>query len=138
VSYGRSQLPDVLPAERGGRQLAKILEALALLQAKGELPISALVMAQAQHLPRGSTIVLITPSTHRHVPVTVDHLLRFGLRPVVVLLDAASFGGSPGTDKVATAIAGLGVMVFQVANGADLEVALSLETGMVGAAARWN
>jgi uncharacterized protein (DUF58 family) len=138
VSYGRSQLPNVLPAERGGRQLGKILEALALLQADGELPISALAMAQAQHLPRGSTVVLITPSTHRHVPVTVDHLLRLGLRPVVVLLDAASFGGSPGTKKVATAIAGLGVMALQVANGADLGTALSLEAGTVGAVARWN
>jgi hypothetical protein len=118
--------------------LSKILEALALLRAEGELPISALVMAQAQHLPRGSTVVLITPSTHRYVPVTVDHLLRFGLRPVVVLINAGSFGGSPGTDKVAAAVAGLGVMTFQVANGADLETALSPEIGMVGAGVRWN
>jgi uncharacterized protein (DUF58 family) len=138
VSYGQAQLPDVLPPERGGRQLGKILESMALLRAEGELPISALVMAQARHLPRGSTVVLITPSTQGDVASAVDHLLRFGLRPVAVLLDAVSFGGSSGTEALATAIAGLGVPVCQVANGVDLSVALSLESSMVGTGAQWN
>ena len=55
VSYGQplKKGPDVLPPDRGGRQLGKILEALALLRAEGDLPISALLTARAQHLPRG-------------------------------------------------------------------------------------
>ncbi len=126
VSCGQSQSPNVLPPDRGGRQLGKILEALALLRAEGGLPISALATAQAQHLPRGSTVVLITPSVREHVALTVDLLLRRGLRPVVVLLKAASFGGPPGTEALATAIAVLGVPVCQVANGADLGTALSM------------
>jgi hypothetical protein len=56
----------------------------------------------------------------------MDLLLRRGLRPVVVLLDAASFGGPPGTESLATAIAMLGVPVCRVANGADLGTALSM------------
>jgi len=83
-------------------------------------------MAQARHLPRGSTVVLITPSVQKEVALTVSHLLRRGLRPVVVLLDTASFGGSPGTKALATAIAMLGVPVCRVANGADLGTALSM------------
>jgi uncharacterized protein (DUF58 family) len=126
VSYGQSQSPNVLPPDRGGRQLGKILEALALLRAEGNLPISALATAQAQHLPRGSTVILITPSVREHVALTVDLLLRRGLRPVIVLLDAASFGGPPGTEALATTITALGVPVCQVANGADLGAALSI------------
>ena len=126
VSCGQSQSPNVLPPDRGGRQLGKILEALALLRAEGDLPIPALATAQAQHLPRGSTMILITPSVREHVALTVDLLLRRGLRPVVVLLDAASFGGPPGTEALATAITLLGVPVCQVANGADLSTALSM------------
>lgn len=126
VSCGQSESPTVLPPDRGGRQLGKILESLALLQAKGNLPISALATAQAQHLTRGSTVILITPSIREQVILTVDLLLRRGLWPVVVLLDAASFGGSSGTETLATAIAELGVPVCQVANGADLETALSM------------
>jgi uncharacterized protein (DUF58 family) len=109
--------------------LGKILEALALLRSEGDLPISALATAQAQHLPRGSTVILITPSVQEEVALAVDVLLRRGLRPVVVLLDAASFGGLPGTADLAAAITALNVPVCQVTNGADLAMAL----GMAGA-----
>jgi uncharacterized protein (DUF58 family) len=129
VSCGRSQSPSVLSPDRGGRQLGKILEALALLRSEGDLPISALATAQAQHLPRGSTVIVITPSVQEEVALAVDVLLRRGLRPVVVLLDAASFGGLPGTVDLAAAITALNVPVCQVTNGVDLAMAL----GMAGA-----
>jgi uncharacterized protein (DUF58 family) len=132
VSCGQSQVPEVLPPDRGGRQLGKILEAMALLRAEGEVAISALVVAQARHLPRGSTVILITPSVEESVAAAVDQLLRLGLRPVVVLLDAASFGGSPGTEDLVTTIAGLGVFVRRVENGIDLGTALSFESRVVG------
>jgi uncharacterized protein (DUF58 family) len=134
ISCEQSQIPNVLPPDRGGRQLGKILEAMALLRAEGHVSISALAMAQARHLPRGSTVILITPSTAGDVAAAVDQLLRLGLRPVVVLLDAASFGGPAGTDELAMSIAGLGVAVRQVANGADLGTALST----VGVGAGWG
>ena len=132
VSCGQSQVPEVLPPDRGGRQLGKILEAMALLRAEGEISISALVVAQARHLPRGSTVILITPSVEGSVAAAVDQLLRLGLRPVVVLLDAASFGGAPGTNDLMTTIAGMGVFVRRVENGIDLGTALSFESRVVG------
>ncbi|MFQ6102062.1 MAG: DUF58 domain-containing protein [Anaerolineae bacterium] len=130
VSYSQSpgRGPNVLPPDRGGRQLGKILEALALLRAEGDLPISALLTAQAQHLPRGSTVILITPSVREEVALAVDVLLRRGLRPVVVLLDAASFGGPPGTAALAAAITMLNVPLYQVTNGADLGTVLSMNS----------
>jgi uncharacterized protein (DUF58 family) len=132
VSCGQLQAPEVLPPDRGGRQLGKILEAMALLRAHGNVSIAALVMAQARHLPRGSTVILITSSVEKSVTVAVDQLLRLGLRPVVVLLDAASFGGSSGTQDLATTVAGLGVFVRRVENGADLGTALSFESRVGG------
>ncbi|HET90682.1 MAG TPA: DUF58 domain-containing protein [Chloroflexi bacterium] len=132
VSCGQHRSPTVLPPDRGARQLGKILEAMALLRAEGELSISALVSAQAQHLPRGSTVVLITPSIEEEVGLTVDHLVRLGLRPVAVLLDAASFSGPPGTKALATTIASLGVPVRRVENGADIGMALSLDFSGAG------
>jgi hypothetical protein len=46
---------EVLPPDRGGRQLGKILEALALLSTESDLPFSSLVAGQARYIPRGST-----------------------------------------------------------------------------------
>ena len=108
---------------------------MALLCAEGQVSIAALVMTQARHLPRGSTVILITPSVEREIAVAVDQLLRLGLRPVVVLLDAASFGGSPGTDELAATIVGLGVGVRKVMNNTDLETALSAGPQLVGVGA---
>lgn len=114
-----------LPPDRGGRQLRKILESLALVRADRDLPLSALLGMQARHLPRGSTVILITPSTRWEVALAVDQMTRRGLRPVVVLLDAASFGGPPGTKELAQALRALHLPVLRVACGADLTAALS-------------
>ncbi len=115
----------VLPPDRGGRQLRKILEALAVVRADGDISFSVLLRVQARHLPRGSTVVLITSSTRRDVALAADELARRGLRPVVVLLDAASFGGPPGADALAAALQALSVPVIPIADSADLPAALS-------------
>lgn len=123
VSYGQSLY--LLPPDRGPRQLGKILETLALSQAVGEVSLSSLISAHARHLPRGSILILISSSTRPDVAVSVDHIARMSLRPVVVLLDAASFGGSPGTDELAASIRSLAVPASLIENGINLGEALS-------------
>ncbi|MGE5224602.1 MAG: DUF58 domain-containing protein, partial [Omnitrophica WOR_2 bacterium] len=59
---GSGQHLTLLPPDRGGRQLGKILEDLAVLRAQGNLPLQGLVEAQAKHIPRGSTVILISPT----------------------------------------------------------------------------
>jgi uncharacterized protein (DUF58 family) len=119
------QTPSLLPPDRGGRQLGKLLEALALLRAEGDLPIRGLVEVQAQHLARGSTVVLITHSVEEDVALATDYLLRRGLRPVVVLIDAASFNGPSGTNQLAGMLNFLRIPVRVVHRGDDLGVALA-------------
>jgi uncharacterized protein (DUF58 family) len=123
VSAG--QVLRVLPSDRGGRQLGKILEGLALLQADGSLPLQGLIEAQARHLPRGSTVVLITPSASDAVVQGADLLLRRGLRPIVVAIDAASFGGYFKSDALVTAMRMINVPVCSVLEGDDLTEVLS-------------
>jgi len=115
----------VLPSDRGGRQLGKILEALALVQAVSELPLQSVVEAQARHLPRGSTTALITPSTSDAVVKMVDLVVRRGLRPVVVLLDNASFGGYFSADRVAASLQAMNIPYCHVHEGDDLASALT-------------
>ncbi len=115
----------LLPPDRGARQLGKSLEALALLRARGEMPLRGLVETQVKHMVRGSTVVLITASVDKDVALTVDFLLQRGLKPVAVLIEAVSFGGRSGTEALAANLRVLGIPVRVVANGCDLEAVLS-------------
>jgi uncharacterized protein (DUF58 family) len=119
------QTLSILPPERGGRQLGKLLEALALLRAEGDLSLRGLVEVQAQHLARGSTVVLITHSVEQDVALAADYLIRRGQRPLVVLVDASSFNGPSGTDQLAEMLRFLRVPVRVVRRGDDLGAALS-------------
>ncbi|UCH60412.1 MAG: DUF58 domain-containing protein [Anaerolineales bacterium] len=116
---------QVLAAERGGRQMGKILESLALLRAQGKLPIQGLIEAEVKNLPRGSTVIVITPSTEDGALVSIELLGRRLMRPIAVLLNSISFGGSGGTDKLAQSLELLSVPVIQVGNGDDLSAVLS-------------
>lgn len=126
VSAGQSL--SVLSAERGGRQLGKILEVLALLQADGRLSLESLVQAEVQAIPRGSTVVIITPDPGDGVVVSAELLSRRGMRPVVVLLDAGSFGGVRGVERVEADLHLMRVPVCRIANGDNLAERLSDES----------
>lgn len=119
------QALSIIPPDRGGRQMGKILESLALLKAQGDLPLRGLVELQAQHIPRGSTVVLITHSVEEEIPLTADYLTRRGLRPVVVLIDAGSFNGPAGTGQLAAMLNFLRIPVRVVRRGEPLDLALT-------------
>lgn len=95
--------------ERGERQLAKIIETLALLDADGPLTVLGLVNAQASSIARGSTVVLLTPSRDIQVEMAVDELLRRDMNPIVVMVASESFGGEGGSLDVAAHIQARGV-----------------------------
>jgi uncharacterized protein (DUF58 family) len=126
VSSGQSL--SLITPDRGGRQLGKILESLALLRSEGTLPLRGLVEIQAQHLPRGSTVVLITHSTEEEVALVADYLRRRGLRPVLVLIDASSFNGPTGTDRLAEMVRFLRIPFRVIHRGDSLTQALSDST----------
>jgi len=122
---GWGATPTFLPPDRGGRQLNKMLEALAVFRADGEFPLPALLQARTRHLPRGSTLIVITPSVQQDVAVAMDEQARRGLRPIAVLLDTETFGGPEGTNRLAAALTTARIPVYRVPFGADLEAALS-------------
>jgi uncharacterized protein (DUF58 family) len=115
-------------AERSKRQEGRILETLAFVEADGDLSIAALVAAQASQLPQGSTAILITPTVSQDLLHAVDDLKQRYLRPVVILLDAQTFGGLRGTDKLASSLHERHVPVCVVACDTDLKQALSTLT----------
>jgi uncharacterized protein (DUF58 family) len=118
------QLYVNLPAERGERQLGKVLETLAFLKSDGELPLHGLVESQVGYLPRGSVVVLVTPSVRDDVILAVDGLVLREIRPIVVIIDPHSFGSASRPETAIEKLASRGIPVVVVEKDANLQEAL--------------
>jgi uncharacterized protein (DUF58 family) len=121
----------VISPERGERQLNKILETLTFLNSDGDLPLIGLVEAQAPSLPRASTVVLVTSSTQPTVDVAIDYMIMRNLRPVVVFIDAQSFGSDLSGTEVVHRLKQRGVPVIIVSRDMDLKEALESTSWMM-------
>ncbi len=117
----------VLSSERGERQVGKLLETLAFLQPDGKIPVLGLVTLQAKNLPLGTGVILITPAAEPELLLAVEDLQRRNLRPVVVLIKRASFGGIlDETEAIITTLITMNVPVCTLNFGDNLTEKLSL------------
>ena len=123
LAYGQSH--EILQPDRGERQMNRILETLAVLRAEGTVPISNVIDAESHLLPRGTTIIVVTPSTREDWIKTSREQTRRGLRVVTVLVDPASFGGRTSPGRLAELLRAGGVATYTVRRGDDLTTALS-------------
>jgi Uncharacterized conserved protein (some members contain a von Willebrand factor type A (vWA) domain) len=122
VSVG--QLYVNLPAERGERQLGKVLETLAFLKSDGQLSLQGLVESQVGYLPRGSVVVLVTPSVRDDVVLAVDGLILREIRPIVVVIDPHSFGSPSRSESLIEKLSSRGITLVVVKKDANLKEAL--------------
>jgi uncharacterized protein (DUF58 family) len=119
-------MTTIVPAERGERQVTKIMETLAFLQPDGKMPLLGLVTMRAKLLPIGSGVILITPSTRPELLLAVEDLLRRKLRPIVVLIKPETFGGKEESGQILSGLLERNVPVCPVGYGDDLSVKLTL------------
>lgn len=90
----------IMSAERGERQLGKILETLAFIKADGAMPMLGLVTMQAKLLPLGSAVMLFTSAANADLLSAIEVLQRKNLIPMVVLFGGDSFGGKVNNDEL--------------------------------------
>lgn len=114
----------VIPSDRGARQLGKILETLTLFKCDGNLPLQALVEAQIRNIPRGSTVLIISPANETLIAPIVLMIIQRGMHPIVVSLDSYSFGKEQ-EEKSDEVVVPINIPVFRVKNGDDLSSILS-------------
>jgi uncharacterized protein (DUF58 family) len=119
----------VLQSDRGEAQLFHILETLAVLKASGPFSLQELLKVEGPRIPRGASVVVITPAIHLSALSAVHELKRSGLSPVLVLIDASTFGGMEGSSKIAGVAQMEGIPIRLVGYGDSLTEALSQRTG---------
>jgi uncharacterized protein (DUF58 family) len=79
--------------ERGPRQLNRILETLAPARSLGTTTLANMLTLETPYLGRGTTLILVTSSPDHAWIRSAQMLGSKGIRPLVVLVDNASFGG---------------------------------------------
>jgi uncharacterized protein (DUF58 family) len=123
LAYGQSN--EVVQADRGERQLNRILETLAVLRAKGEVPIQDVLHSESHLFARGTTVIVITPTPNEKWAVSARQLARRGLRVVSVLINRASFGDHNSSVGLANLLAAAGMVSYMINEGDDLTAVLS-------------
>jgi uncharacterized protein (DUF58 family) len=123
VSYAQQR--EVIPADRGERQLSKMLETLAVIKGVGKISLAQMLAAEGMHLVRGTTIVVITSSPDKDWVTASRHLEQRGLRIVAVLIAPDSFGGEWTMQEVQAELAASGTPTYVIREGDNLAETLS-------------
>ena len=127
VAFGKTR--EVIQPDRGERQLTRLLETLAVFQAKGRVPLGEALVLEGSYLPRGTTTILITASRDLRWVVEIQALKRRGLRVVTVVLDPSTFSESsarvPSNAHLADTLWAMNIPTYRVKDGDDLAVALA-------------
>lgn len=121
---------DIEEPERGGQQLTRLLESLAMASAEGDAPLANLLTEEQRRFGRHTTLVLVTPSTEDRWLTAIQSLAQRGVRVAVVLIDPSTFGGKESPLMLFGELTASNIMTYVVGRGDDLSLALSATGGV--------
>jgi uncharacterized protein (DUF58 family) len=130
LSYAETR--EVVQPDRGERQLTRLLEILAVIQARGRLPIAEALATDGATLARHTTLIVITPSTDSRWVTVLRGLRARGVHGVAILLAGRTFGPAPDWAPTLADIQASGLAAYVVKNGDDLTEALGRLASGVG------
>lgn len=125
---------EYLSLDRGDRQVERVLELLAVVNAGTGPDLKEALALDAYHFGRNTAAIIITPSISRDWHEGVRHLQRRGVQVAVVGLDAASFENTPSDEDTLALLEGAGIPVMRIKSGDPL--AQTLETNVHAHAAQ--
>ncbi len=125
VTQGR-----VLVADRGYRQLQKVLELLAVAHATSSTPLERVVLSEEVRFGRGATAVIVTASTDERWLAACSLLAARGVSVLAVLLEASTFGSRQSSLLLVSTLVARGVPTYLVKRGDDLSHALAHPTAL--------
>jgi uncharacterized protein (DUF58 family) len=123
-SRGRSR--EYVQADRGERQLNKILDALAVVTAGGNLPFAHLIATDGIRLNRNDTVLAISADPSRDWAVALQHIQRRGVNSIAVVIDGSTFGREDSYAPLLGELEASGVPTYRVSRGDDIAAALSM------------
>ena len=124
ISYGKRLFIE--DAERGAQQYTRILEALALSTAEGDVTLCTLIEEESKRFGRHTAVVVITPSTSEDWVASLQFVAERGVKVTAVLLEPSTFGGQENALMVFGTLAASDIYTYLVRQSDDLITALAL------------
>lgn len=121
-SRGRAR--EFLQADRGERQLNKILEALAVVEPLGDLPFAQLIATDGVRLNRNDTVLAVSPDWNPEWAAALQLLQRRGVNSIAVVIDASGFGKPVTYDALLAEFESTGIPSYILRRGEPLDLAL--------------
>jgi uncharacterized protein (DUF58 family) len=121
----RARQREYVQADRGERQLTKILEALAVVNATGSFPFANLIANDGMRLNRNDTVVAISADPSPEWAVALQHIQRRGVNSIAVVIDGSTFGRDDDYVPLLTHLEASAIPTYKVARGDDIVAALS-------------
>jgi uncharacterized protein (DUF58 family) len=133
-SRGRTR--EYVQADRGERQLNKMLEALSVVTAGGNVPFAHLIATDGIRLNRNDTVVAVSGDPSPEWALALQHIQRRGVNSVAIVIDGTSFGRTVSYAPLLGELEANGIPTYRVRRGDDIAAALS-RTAYVESTPEW-
>ena len=120
----QAEKPYHFPVESGSQHLETIYSALAVMQARGKMPLEQLLINESGHFDLNAMTVVITPSWNEKLVRTLLQIKRQQGIVVAILLDRGTFGERGSMSNIPTVLQANGVQVYIIKNGDNLDMAM--------------
>lgn len=131
IAWGQHNL--TVPADRGGRQLIKMLRALAVLRAEGTASLATVLSTEARLFGKQDTVVVITPSAEDEWVAALRTQMQRVASSGAVLIEPSSFGGEADSLPIVNALQAINVPAYVVKRDDAIDIALMQQFGPAGA-----
>jgi uncharacterized protein (DUF58 family) len=136
ISQGRSvgfmawgQHRVLIPADRGGRQLIKILRALSVLRAEGTTGLGELLVAESRQFSRQDTLIVVTPSLREEWVASLRGQMNRGMHGMAVVIEPGTFCGSGNALMLISALSSQDIPAYLVKRDDAIDASLGQQYG---------
>jgi uncharacterized protein (DUF58 family) len=119
--------PEVLSSDKGERQLSKILEILTYLKPDGDFPIRSFVETNVKYQNIGTTVIIISTTAAVELQEATEVIKQRGLYPMLIILDAISFGGKGNAIKIKENLLNSKILIANIKYGDQIKQTLQKE-----------
>lgn len=122
---------EVIPPDRSDRQLVKMLEDLAVVQADGGLSLGEVLLAESRRFSRQDSLIVVTPSTDEGWVTSLTELAGRRVRTAAILVEPETFSHAPSSLMAISGLVAAGIPTQLVKYGDDIASVLAVAPGPV-------